>query len=131
MSKGTKAGNRGRKAPGASEKLEAIITWAKQDLPILPLAPKGKKPIIPGGVHSATLNKKALRKYFGTHPEANYGVATGAVAGAFVVDVDGEEGRAALLRLEKKHGPLQKTVTVQTARGHHYYFASGGVTVRN
>jgi Bifunctional DNA primase/polymerase, N-terminal len=89
---------------GSSTKLQNITLWAKKGVAVLPLGVKGKAPIFAGGVHSATTNKRSLTKYFTEHPDANYGVATGEASGIFVVDVDGEDGTAALNALEVKHG---------------------------
>jgi putative DNA primase/helicase len=97
---------------------------------ILPLVAKGKTPIS-GGVYSATTNKKALKKYFRSHRDANYGVATGGASNVFVLDVDGEQGKDSLRILESKQGALPPTVTVRTGKGHHYYFRCAGVEVRN
>jgi hypothetical protein len=54
---------------------------------------------------------------------ANVGIATGEVSGVYVLDLDGEEGKANLAALEQQHGPLPQTVTVITGSGGvHYYF---------
>lgn len=112
-------------------KLAIILKFAEGNMAILPVVSNGKKPMIPGGVHSATTSKKDLKKYFRAHPAANFGIATGDASGIFVVDVDGDAGRESLSNLQAKHGALPKTVTVRTSNGRHYYFRSGGVTVRN
>ena len=136
MSDGTKLGNRGRNASGASgkhhgsDRLKSILLFAKEGMPILPLVSKGKTPIS-GGVYSATTHKKALKKYFRSHRDANYGVATGGPSGVFVVDVDGKLGKDSLRTLESKHGALPATVVVRTGKGHHYYFRSTGAAVGN
>jgi len=49
-------------------------------------------------------------------------VATGQQSGAFVLDVDGEKGRASLATLEAKHGPLPVTLISRTGRGEHRWF---------
>ncbi|HET6247369.1 MAG TPA: bifunctional DNA primase/polymerase, partial [Tepidisphaeraceae bacterium] len=128
MSERSKTGDRGRNAPGASgkrhgsDKLNSILLFAKNGVAVLPLVVRGKAPVIPGGVYSATSRRKALRKYFRAHADANYGLATGGSSGIFVVDVDGQEGKDSLRALESKHGVLPSTVTIKTGRGRHYYF---------
>jgi len=114
-----------------AKKLKIILKFASKGMPILPVVPHGKKPMVPGGVYAATTDKTELKQYFQRHPDANYGVATGQVSGILVVDVDGETGRNTLSGLKAKYGELPKTVTVRTDNGRHYYFRSGGVAVRN
>jgi putative DNA primase/helicase len=52
-------------------------------------------------------------------------------SGIFVLDVDGDVGKASLKTLQAKHGHLPKTVTVKTGRGRHYYFQCDGARVSN
>lgn len=52
--------------------------------------------------------------------QPNVGIATGAVSGIVVVDVDTE---AVFDELEKRGFELPGTPTVRTGRGHHFYFA--------
>ena len=59
-------------------------------------------------------------------PEFNIGVATGAVSGIFVVDVDGLDAELELAKLEREHGALPPTVEVVTAPGRHMYFKLPG-----
>lgn len=53
---------------------------------------------------------------------ANVGIATGAVSGLVVLDVDGEEGMRSLRHLIEAHGLIDRTATVRTARGFHCYY---------
>ena len=64
----------------------------------------GKKPAIKGGVTAASKNKAAVDRWFQTRPDLNYGIATGARSRIFVLDVDGPEGEASLLRLTRENG---------------------------
>jgi hypothetical protein len=50
-------------------------------------------------------------------PTYNIAIATGAVSGVFVVDVDGLDAEAELRKLEAEHGELPPSVEVITARG--------------
>lgn len=80
-----------------------------------------KHPLTANGVHDATKDVHKLRYYFGGERHvANIGLATGDVSGVWVLDVDDAE---ALSVLEKDHGTLPKTWTVETGGGkRHYYF---------
>jgi len=69
------------------------------------------------------------------YPQCNWGMATGEPSGVFVVDVDGEAGRASLADLERQGLTLPATLTVTTGRadgGTHFYFRMpSGVDVHN
>src|SRR5690348_15865519 len=54
-------------------------------------------------------------------PIAVIGIATGEVSGIFVLDLDGEEGKANLAALEQQYGSLPQTVTVITGSGGVHY----------
>lgn len=56
-------------------------------------------------------------------PSANVAIATGALAGFWVLDEDGPEASAWIAAREAEHGPLPETVEQQTARGRHRCFA--------
>lgn len=56
-------------------------------------------------------------------PAANVAIATGAPAGFWVLDEDGEEASAWLAAREAEHGTLPETVEQLTARGRHRCFA--------
>lgn len=77
----------------------------------------GKHPLskfFPNGVNSATDDIALVQKALRRHPNANLAIS---LAGLTVVDVDGDEGRAAVKQLD-----LPDTVKVFTGRGYHLYF---------
>src|ERR1700749_2644014 len=115
----------------SSDKLKTIIALAKRGMKILPLKPKGKKPIHEGGVHNATADVEALKRYFRWHRNANYGIATGQESTVIVLDVDGKPGKKSIRALTATHGKLPKTVKVKTGKGFHYYFQPSEAPVRN
>src|SRR5262249_32702684 len=64
-----------------------------------------------------------ITKWWSNVPDANLAVATGAVTGFWVLDVDGQEGIKALADLERQHGQLPRTPTARSGGGglHHYF----------
>jgi hypothetical protein len=95
----------------------------------------GKHPIAalaPRGVRDATTGEPMITVRWTTCPDASIGIATGAVSGLLVLDVDGEGGEASLAALEREHGPLPGTPIALTGKGRHLYFAAPrGVPVPN
>ena len=91
----------------------------------------GKHPRTRNGVKDATTDRTIIKAWWKRWPDANIGIATGRASGIFVLDVDGEVGKASLKELKAQHGRLPKTVTVKTGKGRHRYFRCDGARVGN
>lgn len=92
----------------------------------------GKHPRVDSWTKRATTNVEQIRRWANKMASANIGVVMG--GGYFALDVDGEQGKEALLDLELKNGALPKTVTTITGSrsGVHYLFrVPDGVVVKN
>lgn len=76
----------------------------------------------------ATTDADLVHVWWGVrHRRAAVAVETGAASGLFVLDVDGDEGRTSLARLESENEPLPRTLVATTPRGGiHYVFAYAG-----
>jgi hypothetical protein len=119
-----------RRAGPAGALADAALAHAARGWPVLPLRPRGKLPLIAkaeggNGVHDATTDLERIAAWWAACPEANVGLAAGAPF--WVLDVDGEEGLAALADLEDLHrwlpaGPASVTGT----GGMHLLFAGSG-----
>src|SRR5205823_8714781 len=81
----------------------------------------GKHPRTAAGFKDATTDRATIEAWWNTWPEANIGIATG--NGLTVLDIDGEVGRAELIALIERHGPLPGTLTARTGNGGHLYWA--------
>jgi putative DNA primase/helicase len=114
-----------------TDKIKTILMMARHGYALLPLMQGGKAPAIEKGVTAASKDLALIKKYFGEHPEHNWGIATGMISGIIALDVDGPKGRASLKALTESKGPLPKTVIVQTPNGWHYYFRAPGYRVPN
>jgi putative DNA primase/helicase len=82
-----------------------------------------KHPRVTGGFKAATTDARQIEAWWRKWPDANIGIATGAVSGIVVIDIDGANGHATLQALVAQHGALPQTPIVKTARGWHLYFA--------
>jgi len=86
---------------------------------------KGKHPRILDPLNQATVDPTRIRTWWSRWPTANIGIATAGPERLVVLDIDGEEGRASLAKVEVEHGPLGATLTARSGRdggGTHFYF---------
>jgi len=85
----------------------------------------GKHPRTMHGISDATTDTTQVDKWWRQWPDANIGMATGAVSGVWVLDIDPRHGGdESLDLLEQKHGRLQATIESQTGGGgRHLFFA--------
>lgn len=106
-------------------RLLAALQYAKRGWHVLPCRAKGKAPAAKHGVKDATAVPGELVRFWKRDSSANVAIATGAVSGLFVLDVDPRNGGdESLDRLERLHGKLPATVEVETGGGgRHYYFS--------
>jgi hypothetical protein len=81
----------------------------------------------------ATHDRAKLREWANQYEGCNWAVACGLASGIFVVDVDGDEGAAAIRELCREHGEdWLETLTAVTHRGRHFYFEyPEGMAIRN
>lgn len=102
---------------------EAAIALAEIGVAVFRLQPRDKRPF-PGtaGFKDASRDVMATARRWREQPYANVGIATGAVSGFWVLDVDGPEAEAALDVLVAQHGEIPETVEQQTGRGRHLCF---------
>ena len=102
--------------------LHAALTLAQQGLAVFPCQPRDKRPATERGCLDATTEPVIIRRWWRSNPDYNVAIATGAVSGVFVGDVDGVDAESELRKLEAEHGALPPTVEAITARGRHVYF---------
>jgi hypothetical protein len=101
--------------------LKAALALAARGMRIFPCTARGKTPATAHGVKDATSDPVRIESWWLRDPSYNLAIATGAVSGIFVVDVDGLDAEAALRALEAEHGALPVTVEVVTGAGRHIW----------
>lgn len=90
--------------------LYAVKGWA-----VFPCAPRGKEPLVKGGVLAATTNPEQISSWWERYPDANIGVATGA-SGLVVIDFDSLSALAGL------PAELPPTLASRTGKGLHLWY---------
>ncbi len=109
--------------------LEAALRYAcERGWMVLPVKHRTKFPGTHHGFLDATKDQSIIRNWFTPsrrpgRPEYGIGVVTGSSSGFWVLDIDGDVGRASLAELVKKYGALPRTLACRTGGGGmHLYF---------
>ena len=90
--------------------IRAALAYARKGLQIFPCQPRAKRPATANGLKDATTDPDRIRAWWHHEPAFNVAIATGAVSGVFVVDVDGLDAEVELRKLEAEHGTLPATM---------------------
>src|SRR5262249_12001851 len=117
--------------------VDAALDYAKKNIPVFPVDPASKRPLITHGFLDATVDQQQICAWWKQWPKAMIGVPTGAASGVWILDSDidpvkGIDGPKSLAELIGKHGALPDTLTSATPRGGaHYWWLWNGVKIRN
>lgn len=84
-----------------------------------------KHPLTPAGFKDAVTDEEIIRAWWKKWPQANVAIATGAVSGIVVVDVDSREA-AENFKARVPEIDLKSIPRVATGRGWHLYFRHPG-----
>ena len=101
--------------------IDQAVTYLKRGMSVIPLKPQDKRPLLSSwkDYQRKQMGIGDLKGFWKETPEANIGIITGAISGITVVDVDGDDGAAAL---KEANIQLPETYTVKTPKGWHYYY---------
>lgn len=90
---------------------------------IIPL--RGKLPLTAHGSKDASRDREQVQEWWETWPNANVGIATGAISNVLVVDLDGKAG-IATWKEHVRANPTPVTLTARTGGGgYHLLFRTG------
>jgi hypothetical protein len=110
----------------------AALHYAAHGMSILPLVPRGKRPLNAGGrgYLDASADEHQVQAWWSLTPDANVGLVPGP-SGLVIIDIDGPEGE----EHARSYGlHAIKTLSVTTGRaerGRHLYFRHPGFLVSN
>lgn len=96
-----------------------ILALAERGWPVFPCG-SDKTPLIKTGFLAASLDPEQIRKWWAQWPAALVGVATGAVSGITVVDIDTKDGKRGDINWQQMigdNGPLPDTMQVESRSG--------------
>lgn len=117
--------------------LDAAVWYCENGFAIIPLKPRGKRPISKNGLNDWFDNPEDARKLWTQHPDLNIGVVCGVPSHGLVVldvDEDDEEDKHGLDTLdewESMRGELPRTATAITGRGGlHYLYRTDRTNIR-
>jgi hypothetical protein len=111
--------------------LKEALEYAARGWRIHPLETGGKKPRLKGWPKKATTDPDTIKKWWSDWPDANIGLACGKESGVFVLDVDGEKGKATFNEMQDASWA---TLTAATGGGGYhlfYVYPNGGTVIRN
>lgn len=107
--------------------MDHALAAAALGLPVFPLAPLSKKPLLKGvdWKQIATTDENQILAWWRDAPGANYGVATGSKADLLVIDIDSAEGES----WWRGHGFTGRDVLTPSG-GRHVYFRTENADIQ-
>ncbi len=128
--------------------VDAAVQYARKCWPVFPLhtiqngqcscgnpecSSPGKHPRVKNGVKEATTDQQTIKDWWTRWPDANIAIATGAISGLIVLDVDPRhDGDDSLQELLNEYGSIPETVEVKTGGGgRHIFFQHPGGKIGN
>lgn len=112
--------------------LQTALHYASYGWAVFPLLPHGKTPLTANGFKAATTDVAQITTWWTNHPDANIGIATGAVSNLVVLDFDAKSGGLPTYDdLVKSFDALPTAVVRTGGGGRHLYFTHPGEPVRN
>lgn len=114
--------------PHPNNILTAALGYAGRGWAVFPLVPGWKTPLTAHGFLDATKKRSQIIAWWKSTPNANIGIATGAVSGIIVVDVDDLRG---LRDLKQLTGDTSTLTSRTQSGGLHLIYEHPGVRVGN
>jgi hypothetical protein len=101
--------------------LNHALNYLKLGLSVIPLEPKGKKPLIKWEeFQKRKATEQEVIEWFKKWPNANVGVVTGIIGSVVIIDLDGPEGLQQAARLN-----ISSSIQSITGNGKHLWYRYG------
>ena len=113
-------------APESADLLSWALYYAGLGWPIHPLVPGAKKPLLKDWPHRASTDPAAIRAWWARRPDANIGLATGALV---VVDLDVKAGSDGIRAWEDLGIRGDTVASCTPSGGLHLFYAANGAEV--
>ncbi len=85
---------------------------------IIPIQLRAKQPLVQWREYQQRrASEREVQEWFAKWPDANIAIVTGTLSGLVVLDIDAGQGAQSLLRPERAHGPLPRTVEALSGGG--------------
>ncbi|WP_192843753.1 phage/plasmid primase, P4 family [Aureimonas sp. D3] len=111
--------------------LTAALAYAAAGVPVFPIKPWNKRPLVSWGSESTTDSKQVL-EYWSDFPGAMIGTPTGSRSGLYVIDIDEKNGKSGSASLAKLGWTVPEGMpTVRTATGGRHVFCAWSDEFRN
>lgn len=102
---------------------DAALMYLQHGWSVIPLRTRDKRPLTPWQSYQANRpSEDTVSAWYRESPDANVGIVTGAISGLVVLDLDGNEGVAAVQGRDLPITPVVET----GGGGFHYYFQHPG-----
>jgi hypothetical protein len=103
--------------------LPIALAYAQRAYLVVPIIDKAPKHAGGRGWPDGSRHLPEVEYLFARRRHTGIGIATGKASGVWVLDVDGDIGRASLQDLIDKHGPLPAGPVTVSGNGRHYWFS--------
>lgn len=120
--------------PKTDEIREAALAYARRGWSVVPMAPHGKRPLVPWVEYQERrADESEIDAFFDRWPGANVGIVTGRISGIVVLDIDPRHGGdTTIANLERLGAVFPATVEARTGGGgRHLYFRHPGYVLHN
>jgi Bifunctional DNA primase/polymerase, N-terminal/Primase C terminal 1 (PriCT-1) len=115
----------------SASKLDAAIKYRQRGFSVIPIEPRGKKPLLNWvSYQTERAEPSEVKKWFADSAAANIAIVTGAISDLVVIDIDSESAKNELKRIVGDY-ELDRVPRAKTGKGWQLFFEHPGVNISN